>query len=84
MDKGCFYVLLCVTETTIIELMAAYFDPADHEEFTRYVVANQRRFDEIEAQHIASKAAGNQTGNVHLLFKHVTFISFSLYSCIWW
>ena len=44
--------------------MAGYFDPVDHEEFSRYIVANQRHFDEIEAQHLASKTAGSKAGNV--------------------
>ena len=42
--------------------MAGYFDPVDHEEFSRYIVANKRIFDEIEAQHIANKAIGTHTG----------------------
>ena len=45
--------------------MASCFDPADHEKFSRYIVANLRTFDDIEAHYIASKAAGNQAGNGH-------------------
>ena len=59
--------------------MAGNFDPVDHDEFSRYVVANQRHFDDIEAQYIASKAAGNKKGNVQLLYHHITFISFYLF-----
>ena len=55
--------------------MAGCFDPEDHDEFTRYVLANQRHFDEIEAQYIASKAAGNETGSIHSLFHHINLIS---------
>ena len=42
--------------------MAGYFDRVDHEVFSRYIVANKRIFDEIEAQHIANKAVGAHTG----------------------
>ena len=42
--------------------MADYFDQADHKVFSRYIVANERIFDEIEAQHIANKAVGAHTG----------------------
>ena len=59
--------------------MAGYFDPEDHDEFTRYVVANQRHFDEIEAQYIASKAAGNETGSIHSLFHHINLVSSNIF-----
>ena len=39
--------------------MADYFDQADHEVFSRYIVANERIFDEID---IANKAVGAHTG----------------------
>ena len=62
--------------------MAGNFDPVDHDEFSRYVVANQRHFDDIEAQYIASKAAGNKKGNVQLLYHHITFISSYLFAVV--
>ena len=59
--------------------MAGYFDPVDHEEFSRYIVANQRHFDEIEAQHLASKTAGSKAGNVLYLFVPSIIISSYLF-----
>ena len=62
--------------------MAGNFDPVDHDEFSTYVVANQRHFDDIEAHYIASKAAGNKKGNVQLLYHHITFISSYLFAVV--
>lgn len=50
--------------------MDLVFDSAEHKEFADYIIANQKIFDKIEAQYMASKASGDQSGNItqfHLL-----------------
>ena len=42
--------------------MDSAFDPAEHKEFSDYIIANKKHFDQIEAQYMDSKASGNQSG----------------------
>ena len=50
---------MTVFRVLVLYNMAVYFD---HEVFSRYIVANKRIFDEIEAQHIVNKTVGAYTG----------------------
>ena len=38
------------------------FDPAEHKEFAEYIIANQKNFDKIEAQYMATKDSKDQSG----------------------
>ena len=50
--------------------MDSAFDPAEHKEFSDYIIANKIHFDKIEAQYMDSKASWNQSGiiNAHFFF----------------
>ena len=65
--------------------MDSTFDPAEHKEFSDYIIANKKHFDQIEAQYMDSKASGNQSGIIFApFFFAFLYIIIYIYSYVCW
>ena len=60
------------------QVMELAFDPAEHKEFVEYVIANEKHFDKIQAEYIANKASGNQSGIIIAALNYL-FVYHNLY-----
>ena len=62
--------------------MDSAFDPAEHKEFSDYIIANKKHFDQIEAQYMDSKASGNQSGIIFAPFFLLFYISLFIFTAM--